>query len=180
VTESTFFGQVRHADARSEIWWVQWYHTCRLVLHRPFIPLARARPVPSSHDICIDAVAQIHNLVAIYEARFGLRRLSHAIIFILFQACIFHIAQSSSDQAVVAAQAQNRLQAGLGWLGQIAKSYPMTQDYLNVLLSLRKLCERPLKDGEVLAEVLASRQPSRRSSPVPSQSSRLGGWRIRI
>jgi hypothetical protein len=150
----------------------QWYHTCRLVLHRPFIPFVRPEPGPSSHDVCVDAVEKVFSLVALYEERFGLRRLSHSMTFIVFQASIFQVAQSTSEVSAVANAAQAKLELALGWLGQIARSYPMTKDYLDVLQSLRKLCQRPLKEGELLASAIASRHPSRRSSPVPSKSRR--------
>jgi hypothetical protein len=47
-------------------------------------------------------------LVSIYKSSFGLNRLSHSVVFIIFQAAIVHIAQSAVKDLALAIKGEEK------------------------------------------------------------------------
>ena len=154
-----------------------WYEACCLILHRPFIPVKQSFPrgvdnVISSYKICTEAAESIGHLVSAYVSSFGVHRLSHAVVFIIFQSGVMHVANLAVEDRTIALHGHEQLQQCIRWLDQIGTSYDTTNQYRHVLLALEKLGHRAPKPSDELTCILASRPASRASSSVPRKLKR--------
>ncbi|PWN47983.1 hypothetical protein IE53DRAFT_371002 [Violaceomyces palustris] len=114
-----------------------WYHTTKVVLHRPYILKQPTLPgMPSSHQECTSAVGEICDILCAYEANFGMRKLSSTFVYCIFTACTIEIANTTSTDGAVALEAKRRLKKFMGWLSRISYTHSSASHHLQILEQL--------------------------------------------
>ncbi|CDR98551.1 hypothetical protein [Sporisorium scitamineum] len=98
-----------------------WFQACKVMLHRPYILKQSARPdLPPSHRICTEAVGSICDILTAYDNNFGMRKLSSTFTYCIFTASTIEIANTTSTDAAVAAEAKRRLRKFMTWLSRMS------------------------------------------------------------
>ncbi|CDR87356.1 related to nitrogen assimilation transcription factor [Sporisorium scitamineum] len=114
-----------------------WFQACKVMLHRPYILKQSARPdLPPSHRICTEAVGSICDILTAYDNNFGMRKLSSTFTYCIFTASTIEIANTTSTDAAVAAEAKRRLRKFMTWLSRMSGTWQSAGHHLKILEQL--------------------------------------------
>ncbi|SNX86019.1 related to nitrogen assimilation transcription factor [Melanopsichium pennsylvanicum] len=114
-----------------------WFQVCKVMLHRPYILKKSSRPdLPPSHRICTDAVGSICDILTAYDNNFGMRKLSSTFTYCIFTASTIEIANTTSTDAAIAAEAKRRLRKFMTWLSRMSGTWQSASHHLKILEQL--------------------------------------------
>ncbi|PWN21568.1 hypothetical protein BCV69DRAFT_173938 [Microstroma glucosiphilum] len=125
-----------------------WACATRIILHRPHIlrETVNATSLPDSHLICTESALELCRLVAVYRRDHGIRKLSGTISYCVFTAASILLANSTSPDAKIAAEAKVRLKECCESLGAIGGTWGNASVHLSILRRLGESIEADL-DG---------------------------------
>ncbi|KAE8234818.1 hypothetical protein CF326_g133 [Tilletia indica] len=113
---------------------LMWYNTLRILLHRPHILKKITEPgMPSSHAECTDAVNQVCQLLSTYESFYNVRKVSTSLAFILFTSVTIALSNTTSSDAIVVAEAKQRLQELMRWFKKASENYRAARHHLSII-----------------------------------------------
>ncbi|CEH16389.1 hypothetical protein CBOM_06240 [Ceraceosorus bombacis] len=154
-----------------------WWRAIMIVLHRPYIKTKFPEhhgDMPSSHVVCSESARDICQLFQLYEETFDIRKSSTLLVYVLYTSATISLANTTSPDPVVVAEAKQQLEQTLRWLGKMGKSWSAAEHHRQVVAALlERKSEESAGKSQAKNGVARERASGQQSAPREANDSGL-------